>query len=91
MSLSKISVRKILTLSILIFSLFLFTQNTIADTFTVTNLNDSGPGSLRQAILDAKVSMDPVDEIVFMTGLTGTILLATGEMVITDDEQDIQY
>ncbi len=35
-----------------------------AATFTVTNTNDSGPGSLRQAILDASVSSD-TDRIVF--------------------------
>ena len=33
--------------------LFLNTPNLAADTFTVTNTNDSGPGSFRQAIIDA--------------------------------------
>lgn len=64
-------------------------------TFTVTNTNDSGPGSLRQAILDANANMNGpgvVDEIVFDIGLSGTIPTDapvdntfTGEMVIDDD------
>jgi parallel beta-helix repeat protein len=35
-----------------------------AATLTVTNTNDSGPGSLRQAVIDANSAMGP-DEIVF--------------------------
>ena len=38
---------------------FAFLASTVtvsAATFTVTNTNDAGPGSLRQAILDANVS-----------------------------------
>jgi hypothetical protein len=42
-----------------------------ATTFDVTNTNDSGQGSLRQAILDANVA-DGVDDI-DATGVTGTI------------------
>jgi hypothetical protein len=45
-----------------------------AATFTVTNLNDSGPGSLRQAILDANNQAGP-DVIVFESSLSGTIQL----------------
>jgi len=39
-------------------------------------------------MLDANANMNGpgvVDEIAFMEGLTGTITLSTGEMVITDD------
>lgn len=54
----------------------------------VSNLLDSGPGSLRQAILDANASTGVADDIVFQktTGgaLTGTIKLATDLPVITD-------
>jgi len=42
-------------------------QSAFAATFTVTNVNDSGPGSLRQAILDAN-SNDGADLINFSIG-----------------------
>jgi hypothetical protein len=48
---------------------------------TVMNLNDSGDGSLRQAILSTAAG-GTVD---FQTGLTGTIALTTGELAITND------
>ncbi|MBI2729288.1 MAG: choice-of-anchor D domain-containing protein, partial [Sphingobacteriales bacterium] len=43
----------------------------------VTNSNDAGPGSLRQAVLEAC----PGSTITF-SGVTGTIVLTTGEIVI---------
>ena len=53
---------KTLTLSAL---LFIFPAiDAAAATFTVTNTNDSGPGSLRQAVLDANAAMT-ADSIVF--------------------------
>jgi hypothetical protein len=48
---------------------------------TVTNLNNSGPGSLRQAIIDTP-SGGTVD---FAGGLTGTITLAGANLPITKD------
>jgi hypothetical protein len=51
-------------------------------TLTVMNLNDSGAGSLRQAIQQAKMD-GPTDTIVFNSGLTGTITLTSGELAIT--------
>lgn len=54
-----------------------------AATFTVTNLNDSGAGSLRQAIEDANGDAT-ADSIVFQSGLSGTILLTTGELEISE-------
>jgi Chlamydia polymorphic membrane protein (Chlamydia_PMP) repeat len=47
-----------------------------AATITVTNTNDSGAGSLRQAMADA-VNGDTID-----FGVTGTITLTTGELVV---------
>jgi predicted outer membrane repeat protein len=54
-----------------------------AATFNVTNLNDSGAGSLRQAIEDANGAAG-ADTILFQAGLTGTIVLTTGQLSITD-------
>ena len=52
-------------------------------TFMVSNLNDSGTGSLRQAILDANVN--PGDDIIsFSSALTGVIALTSGQLTITD-------
>jgi hypothetical protein len=48
---------------------------------TVTNLNDAGPGSLRDAIAITP-SGGTVD---FQAGLTGTIILMTNELAITKD------
>jgi len=52
-------------------------QSTGAATITVKNTNDSGPGSLRDALSVAKDG-DTIDA----TGLAGTILLTTGELQI---------
>src|SRR5262245_59265312 len=49
--------------------------------FTVTNLADSGAGSLRQAVLDANAlaGMDSIDFAV-----SGTITLTSGSLTVTD-------
>jgi hypothetical protein len=47
-----------------------------ADTITVTNTNDSGPGSLRQALADANDG----DTITF--AVTGTVGLTSGELLV---------
>lgn len=59
--------------------------------FTITNLDDGPvnaphdlPGSLRQAIYDANANPG-ADQIVWQDGLTGTITLTDGELLITDD------
>jgi hypothetical protein len=46
----------------------------------VTNLNDSGVGSLRAAIAAAL----PTETITFATGVTGTITLTSGELLVAD-------
>ncbi len=57
---------------------------TAATTFTVTNTNDTGPGSLRQAILDANASAGP-DVIGFSIGSGPQRIVVTSELpTITD-------
>src|SRR5262249_40200393 len=57
----------------------------VPSTFTVENFADSGPGSLRQAVLDAN-ALTGADLISFApAACDGTIALATGELGITDD------
>ncbi|MBI2214834.1 MAG: right-handed parallel beta-helix repeat-containing protein [Acidobacteria bacterium] len=59
-----------------------------AATFTVSNLNDAGAGSLRQAIIDANTAAG-ADVVAFQAGLTGTITLSSGQLYIVDS-LDIQ-
>jgi hypothetical protein len=63
-----------------------------AATFTVTNLNDGGAGSLRQAILDANQNGPDLDQILFASGLSGTISVgsATGLGVYPETPMNIQ-
>jgi hypothetical protein len=58
-------------------------DRTVPSSFTVTNLFDSGPGSLRQAIRAANANPGP-DVIDFAPGLQGTIVLTSGELSVTD-------
>lgn len=57
-------------------ALCLIALNAQAATITVTNTNDSGAGSLRQAIADAH------DGDAVQVGVSGTITLATGELLV---------
>ena len=59
-----------------------YSPATPALTFTVTNLNDSGLGSLRDAVVQANLAPGP-NTINFAPGLTGTILLTSGQMQIS--------
>src|SRR5262245_2202262 len=45
-----------------------------ADTFTVTNLDDDGAGSLRQAVYDADANPG-LDQVVFQSSLSGVLAL----------------
>lgn len=51
--------------------------------FSVTNTNNAGTGSLRQAVLDANASAG-ADVIEFAGGLAGTIALSGGELLVSD-------
>ncbi|HEX5955788.1 MAG TPA: choice-of-anchor Q domain-containing protein [Solirubrobacterales bacterium] len=53
----------------------LFAPAADAAIFTVTNLNNAGAGSLRQAVIDANAAAG-TDTVVFQSGLTGTVTLA---------------
>ena len=54
-----------------------------AASFEVTNLNDSGAGSLRD-VIDQANALAGADTITFQSGLTGTITLTSGHIDITD-------
>jgi hypothetical protein len=55
-----------------------------AATLVVYNTNDSGAGSLRQAIAD-DAAMGGANTIMFSNSVTGTIILATGELLINNN------
>lgn len=59
----------------------LFAPSAQAATFTVTNTADAGAGSLRQAVIDANATPD-FDQVLFASGVTGTISLTTGAIGI---------
>lgn len=71
-------------LTLLIFSLAC-TSAAWAANFTVNNTDDSGPGSLRQAVSDAAASAG-TDTIDFDSSLSGaTVTLDTGEITFPDN------
>jgi hypothetical protein len=72
---------KCATIAVMYLNVALASQSMTAETFTVTSKNDSGPGSLRQAILDANANPG-ADTITF--SITGTITLSSGQLSITD-------
>jgi predicted outer membrane repeat protein len=57
-----------------------------ATDYTVTNLNDSGPGSLRQAVGDSNANPG-ADRVLFQSGLSGTISLTGGLLFVNDATQ----
>lgn len=69
--------RIVLTLITLLCASVANVQSGRAATIIVTNTNDSGPGSLRQALAAANYG-DTIDA----TGVSGTILLTSGELGI---------
>jgi len=69
----------VVRLTLIFMLLAALTGSATAATNTVTNLNDSGAGSLRQAIADAA----PGDTITF--AVSGTITLTSGQLVVNKD------
>lgn len=67
---------------------FVLSPAAFAATYTVGNLNDSGPSSLRDAIAQANANPG-ADVITFASNVSGTITLTTGSLVI-NDAVDIQ-
>jgi len=58
-------------------------------TFNVTNTNDAGPGSLRQALLDANGNLE--DDTIDLSSVSGqTITLSSGELTSYNDEITIE-
>jgi hypothetical protein len=69
----------------LLVCLHFLTNSASAVTFVVTNTNNSGTGSLRQAVEDSNLTTE-ADEIVFertIFGTAQTITLTSGEIIIT--------
>jgi hypothetical protein len=60
-------------------------QAPLAKQFIVTNLNDNGDGSLRQAIDDSD-NTPGANEIDFVIGLNGTITLTSGQLTIANND-----
>src|SRR6185436_5586456 len=71
-------------LALMAIALTTATKRVSAANFTVTNRDDSGDGSRRQAILDANANAG-ADTIDFQDELSGPITLTPGELQITDD------
>jgi hypothetical protein len=67
-------------------SLEILEDRVTPSTFQVTNLNDAGPGSLRQALLDANATPGP-DLIHFR--VAGTVRLTSGALPAVTDRVDL--
>jgi len=74
-----------LSVPVFVFFLFVLSLSSSAVVFEVTNINDAGAGSLRQAITDANATPG-ADEIVFdLPSLPAVIPLLSGQIFISDD------
>lgn len=78
----KKKMKKIIVWAITFALLFCSVNKAEAATYTVLNTNDSGPGSLRQSIVDANTNAG-ADIIIFNAGVIGTITLVTALPDIT--------
>ncbi|MEO6034017.1 MAG: choice-of-anchor Q domain-containing protein [Verrucomicrobiota bacterium] len=75
-----ISLWKLFLVVLCILGLIAITESATAATLTVSNLNDSGAGSFRQALINAAATNDVID---FAPGVAGTITLTSGELAFT--------
>ena len=73
-----------LGLSLTMACVLCFASHAMARTIMVTNLADSGPGSLREAITSANGNSQP-DIICFKKNLSGTITFTSGPIDITGE------
>jgi hypothetical protein len=64
--------------------LLVLEDRSLPSTFLVSNLADSGAGSLRQAILDANADSSP-DLILFAPDVHGTIALSSGQLEVANN------
>lgn len=71
-----------ITVALAGFGFLLAAHSAHAATYTVTNTNDAGVGSLRDAI--AQANTNPGADTIVFSGVTGTIALASGALQITD-------
>jgi hypothetical protein len=77
---------RVWTLAGLVLALVLCSSGSaLAATYTVANTDDSGVGSLRQAVLDANADANAQDTIAFGAGARGQITLVTGQISIAED------
>lgn len=60
-------------------------MGTVAEFTTVTNTNDSGDGSLREAISNA-ASLPGPDTVTFAPSLSGQVILLASEIAVNDSE-----
>ncbi len=58
-----------------------------AANFTVTNISDSGAGSLRQAIIDANQNTGVADTIFFDQSLSGQTITLSSQLTVTDSAE----
>ena len=85
-SLGRIILKMVLTLTTGLLLTLVCVSMAWATTFTVTNTDDSAPGSLRAAIAQANAKAGS-DQIVFTDGVNGTITLASVLPPITDEAE----
>jgi hypothetical protein len=83
MSARKIAIGRRLAVALVALAALLGATSASAQTFTVTNLENAGPGSLREAVKEAN-ALAGADTIGFAPGLAGTITLSGTGLTINE-------